>query len=100
MAPLDQVVLCCGANRAAPLMAPVDREMRELLGSIPHTGSAIWTFGYRTEDVPHPLDAFGFLVPKRERETIRRAPGWRRSGRGACPRVSCAAVFFDQSRGQ
>ncbi len=66
----DQVVLCCGANRAAPLLAPIDARAAELLTSIPHSGSAIWTFGYRTEDVPRPLDAFGFLVPKRERNTV------------------------------
>ncbi len=71
----DHVVLCCGANRAAPLMAPIDERAGELLGSIPHTGSAIWTFGYRSEDVPRPQlhmmgGAFGFLVPKRERETV------------------------------
>jgi len=66
----DQIALCCGANRAASLMAPIDARAAELLGSIPHSGSAIWTFGYRTEDVPRPLDAFGFLVPKRERNTI------------------------------
>jgi oxygen-dependent protoporphyrinogen oxidase len=66
----DQIVLCCGANRAASLMAPIDARAAELLGSIPHSGSAIWTFGYKTEDVPRPLDAFGFLVPKGERNTI------------------------------
>jgi oxygen-dependent protoporphyrinogen oxidase len=66
----DRIVLCCGANRAAPLIAAVDAEAAQLLASIPHSGSAIWTFGYRTEDVPRPLDAFGFLVPKRERHTI------------------------------
>jgi oxygen-dependent protoporphyrinogen oxidase len=41
-----------------------------LLASIPYTGSSIWTFGYRREDVKHPLDAFGFLVPGRERGAI------------------------------
>jgi protoporphyrinogen/coproporphyrinogen III oxidase len=66
----DQVVLCCGANRAVPLIAPIDGRAGELLASIPHTGSAIWTFGFRTEDVPRPLDAFGFLVPKPERNAI------------------------------
>ena len=66
----DQIVLCCGANRAAPLISAVDAKAGELLASIPHSGSAIWTFGYRTEDVPRALDAFGFLVPKRERNTI------------------------------
>jgi len=66
----DRIVLCCGANRAAPLMAPIDARAGELLASIPHGGSAIRTFGYRTEDIPRPLDAFGFLIPKRERNTI------------------------------
>ena len=66
----DQVVLCCGANRAAPLLAPVDERAGELLASIPHTGSAIWTFGYSINDIPRPLNAFGFLVPLRERRSI------------------------------
>jgi protoporphyrinogen/coproporphyrinogen III oxidase len=66
----DQVVLCCGANSAAPLMNSVDARVGELLSSIPYSGSAIWTFGYRREDIGHPLDAFGFLVPRRERGAI------------------------------
>jgi oxygen-dependent protoporphyrinogen oxidase len=66
----EQIVLCCGANWAAPLMAPIDARAGELLASIQHSGSSIRTFGYRMEDVPRPLDAFGFLVPKRERNTI------------------------------
>ena len=66
----DRAVLACGANHAAPLLAAVDPALSGLLASIPHTGSSIWTFGYRREDVPHPLDAFGFLVPKPERRSI------------------------------
>lgn len=63
----DHIVLACGANRAAPLLAPLAPELAELVGTIPYTGSSIWTFGYKREDVKHPLDAFGFLVPKPER---------------------------------
>jgi protoporphyrinogen/coproporphyrinogen III oxidase len=66
----DQIVLCCGANRGAPLISAVDARAGELLADIPHSGSAIWTFGYKAGDVPRALDAFGFLVPKRERKTI------------------------------
>jgi oxygen-dependent protoporphyrinogen oxidase len=66
----DHVVLACGANRAAPLIAAVDPALSGLLGTIPHSGSSIWTFGYRREDIRHPLDAFGFLVPKPERGAI------------------------------
>jgi oxygen-dependent protoporphyrinogen oxidase len=66
----DHVVLACGANRAAPLIAPADGRLSELLAAIPYTSSSIWTFGYKRSDVPHPLDAFGFLVPKPERNAI------------------------------
>jgi oxygen-dependent protoporphyrinogen oxidase len=66
----DHVVLACGANRAAPLTAGVDPVLSGLLAVIPHSGSSIWTFGYRREDIRHPLDAFGFLVPKPERGAI------------------------------
>jgi len=66
----DSIVLACGANGAAPLVAPVYPAAAELLGSIIHTSSAIWTLGYRRKDIAHPLDAFGFLIPKREREAI------------------------------
>ena len=64
------MVLACGANHAAPLIAPTDARLGQLLAAIPYTGSAIWTFGYRRADVAHPLDAFGFLVPKPERRAI------------------------------
>jgi protoporphyrinogen/coproporphyrinogen III oxidase len=66
----DEVVLCCGAHAAGLLISPLDERAADLLTSIPHSGSAIWTFGYRTEDVPRPRDAFGFLVPLLERNTI------------------------------
>jgi oxygen-dependent protoporphyrinogen oxidase len=68
--PFDRVVLACGANHAAPLTASIDPVLSDLLASIPHTGSSIWTFGYRRQDIPHPLDAFGFLVPRPERRSI------------------------------
>jgi oxygen-dependent protoporphyrinogen oxidase len=68
--PFDHVVLACGANHAAPLVASFDERLAELLGSVPYSSSAIWTFGFRREDVPHPLDAFGFLVPAMERQAM------------------------------
>ncbi len=66
----DHVVLACGANHAAPLVAPVEPRLSELLAGIPYSSSSIWTFGYNRSDVPHALDAFGFLVPRSERRSI------------------------------
>ncbi len=66
----DHIVLACGANRSAPLLERVAPELAALIATIPYTGSSIWTFGYRRADISHPLDAFGFLVPKPERGAI------------------------------
>jgi protoporphyrinogen/coproporphyrinogen III oxidase len=66
----DAVVLSCGANHAAPLIAVVSERAGELLASIPHSNSVVWTLCYNTTDIPRPLDAFGFLVPSQERRAI------------------------------
>lgn len=66
----DRVVLCCGAKKSAPLLAQIDPEAASLLTSIPYSGSSIWTLGYRRSDIKHPLDAFGFLVPRPERGAV------------------------------
>jgi oxygen-dependent protoporphyrinogen oxidase len=66
----DRIVLACGANKSVPLLASVDPALADLLAAIPYTGSSIWTFGYRRGEIKHPLDAFGFLIPKPERRSI------------------------------
>jgi oxygen-dependent protoporphyrinogen oxidase len=66
----DRIVLACGANKSVPLLATIDPALADLLDAIPYTGSSIWTFGYRRDEILHPLDAFGFLVPKPERQAI------------------------------
>jgi oxygen-dependent protoporphyrinogen oxidase len=85
--------------------------LSELLVAIPYTSSSIWTFGYRRSDVPHPLDAFGFLVPKPERRSIMACTwlGTKWQGRvpagkavfrcfSTDPDVSRAAVLADLNR--
>jgi oxygen-dependent protoporphyrinogen oxidase len=66
----DRIVLACGANGSAPLTAEIDPRLSDLFAAVPYTGSSIWTFGYRREDIRHSLDAFGFLVPRPERKAI------------------------------
>ena len=66
----DGIVMACGANHAASLLAPLDGKLSELLGSIPYGGSSIWTMGYHKSQVGRKLDAFGFLVPRAERHTL------------------------------
>ena len=41
-----------------------------ILGEISYASSATVSLGYRGEDVPHPLNGFGFVVPRAEHRAI------------------------------
>lgn len=62
----DAVVLAMPACAAAPLVRPFDGGLGGLLGEVPYGGAATVTLAYRRADVPHPLDGFGFVVPRCE----------------------------------
>jgi oxygen-dependent protoporphyrinogen oxidase len=66
----DGVVVALPGHRAAALLQGVDRELAAQLAAIPYDSAATATFAYRREDVPHPLDAYGFVVPTVERRAI------------------------------
>ncbi|MBX7191811.1 MAG: protoporphyrinogen oxidase [Sandaracinaceae bacterium] len=66
----DAVVVAQPAHRAAGLLEGIDREAAHALAAIPHGSAATVTFAWRREDVPHPLDAYGFVVPRVERRRI------------------------------
>lgn len=66
----DHLVIACAAHRAAALL---DRELPDLcseLEAIPYSSAVLVSLVYETERLAHPLDAFGFLVPGAERNTI------------------------------
>ena len=45
-------------------------ERLRTLASIPHPAVAVLALGFRREEVTHPLDGFGFLVPEVERKHV------------------------------
>jgi oxygen-dependent protoporphyrinogen oxidase len=51
-------------------VAAVDADLAGLLQRIPYASSATISLGYRREDIPHPLDGFGFVVPQIEARPI------------------------------
>ena len=61
------VVLACRAYESSALVQPFCPELAGLLSAIPYTSSMTLALGYRRADVNHPLNGFGFLVPKTER---------------------------------
>ncbi len=63
----DAILLAIPAYAAAELIRPLDAVLARELGVIEHASSATVTLAYAREEIPHPLDAFGFVVPHRER---------------------------------
>ncbi len=64
------VVVCTPAFAAAPLVDRLDPDLASLCAQILYASSATIAFGYRREDVAHPLRGSGFVVPRVEKTTI------------------------------
>lgn len=60
------VILATPAHATARLLAPLSQEAAGLLQAIPFASSATVALGYAREDVAHPLDGYGLLVPRGE----------------------------------
>ncbi|MCC2671044.1 MAG: Protoporphyrinogen and coproporphyrinogen oxidase [Armatimonadetes bacterium] len=63
----DAVILALPAYHSARLVRHLNAELAELLAGIRYASAATMTLCYRKEDVPHPLDGFGFVVPATEK---------------------------------
>ncbi|HZB45121.1 MAG TPA: protoporphyrinogen oxidase [Pyrinomonadaceae bacterium] len=63
----DGVCVALPAYAAARLLRGVDGALAEELGAIPYASTATVNLAYRREQIPHPLDGFGFVVPFVER---------------------------------
>ena len=66
----DGVIVALGASAAANVVTEVDSEMSDLLGSIPLAGAAILAVGLDRDQIKHPLDAFGIIVPQVEKRPL------------------------------
>lgn len=66
----DHVALVVPAHAASRIVAEVSPTLSERLADIRYVSTAAVFLAYRKFDVRHPLDAFGFLVPKAENRPI------------------------------
>ena len=65
------VVLAVPAHALAAIdLDGADAEDVDAIASIPHAPVAVLVQGYRREQVAHPLDGFGMLVPRVERRRV------------------------------
>ena len=66
----DGVILGIPAFQAAALMRDLDADLAGELEAIPYASSLTVNLAYRREQIPHPLDGFGFVVPACEGRTM------------------------------
>jgi oxygen-dependent protoporphyrinogen oxidase len=66
----DALILALPAHRAAPLVAGFDNALATELSGIEYASSVVIAAGYRRDQIAHPLDAFGFVVPDVENRRV------------------------------
>jgi len=66
----DAVLFALPAHRSAELMTHVDPVAAKLLAEIEYASAAIVITGYRLEQIQHPLDCFGLVIPAIENRKI------------------------------
>jgi oxygen-dependent protoporphyrinogen oxidase len=65
-----RVIIALPAHSAARILERADAEVASELARIPYSSAITVVIGYRKEAISHPLDGFGFLVPRSERRQL------------------------------
>jgi protoporphyrinogen/coproporphyrinogen III oxidase len=66
----DAVILATPAPQTAALLADLAPESSRILSEIRYSGIGSVTLAFKRADVPHPLDAFGMVIPSSEGRQI------------------------------
>lgn len=66
----SSVVLACRTWQAAPLVESFAPTLARDLAAIPYSSAITLALGYRRRELDHPLDGFGFLVPRKYRRHV------------------------------
>ena len=61
-----RVILACPAYAASAMSRHFDREFADALDAISYASIVVLATGHKREDVQHPLNGFGFLVPRNQ----------------------------------
>jgi oxygen-dependent protoporphyrinogen oxidase len=64
------IVIAVPAYAAAKIMETHDPELSAALATIEYAGCAVVSLGFRRRQIAHPLDGFGFVVPRIEKRRI------------------------------
>jgi oxygen-dependent protoporphyrinogen oxidase len=66
----DAVLLAGPRHVAAKVLRNFDNGLADQLGDLSYATSGVIHLAYRRDQVPHPLDAFGFVVPAIEKRNL------------------------------
>ncbi len=66
----DIVVMAPPAYASSGMLKDMDGELSKILSDIPYPHVSVVCFGYKKENLTHPLNGFGFLVPHKEGRRI------------------------------
>lgn len=66
----DAVIVATAAQQAAIMLQNIDRQVASRLADITYAPSAIVVLAYKRSQIAHPLDAFGFVVPRAEKRKL------------------------------
>ena len=66
----DAVVVATQADTAATLLADVAPDAARRVREIRYAGRGVIALAYRRDDIPHPLNGFGILIPRTEARRI------------------------------
>jgi len=66
----DAVIIATPSDVAARLLKPIDPKLGKLLAKIQHSGTAIVSVAYKKDQIAHPLDGMGVVVPRTEKVPI------------------------------
>lgn len=65
--PAQRIVLTCPSYVAAELLKEYDRELSIAFAAVPYAPIIVVATGHRRADIEHPLDGFGFLIPRNQK---------------------------------
>ncbi len=66
----DILILAVPASSAAAIIRQIDPQMSNMLESIYYPPVTEVFMGFRKEQIQHPLDGFGYLIPAKEKKNI------------------------------
>jgi oxygen-dependent protoporphyrinogen oxidase len=69
-AQFDAVIISAPVHTAAKLVTPLSSHLAQTLSTIESASTAIVVTGHRLSDFSHPMDAFGLVIPAKERRQI------------------------------